>query len=231
MASEWGGQAGEYVEIAVADTGIGMGRKTRSAHAFEPFFTTKEAGKGTGLGLSLWSTGSSRNPTATIRSIANPASARASRSICPARDRPSRTPARNRKDAGVRPRHRLILVVEDDPAVRATTSSMLRDLGYTVLEAGSGPAALSQLRVAKIDLVFGDVILPDGMSGVDLANGIWRVASATPVLLTSGYTAQRLNMMRAAPHFEVLKKPYSEAELSEAVSAALTTARPVKSLR
>jgi CheY-like chemotaxis protein len=124
----------------------------------------------------------------------------------------------------------VILVVEDDPAVRATTSSMLRDLGYTVLEAGSGHAALAQLRVAKIDLVFSDVILPDGMSGVDLANEIRRVSSATPVLLTSGYTAQRLNMMRAASHFEVLKKPYSEAELSEAVSAALTTARRVESL-
>jgi CheY-like chemotaxis protein len=117
-----------------------------------------------------------------------------------------------------------VLVVEDDEAVRATTSALLRDLGYAVFEAASARDALAQLREARVDLVFSDVILPDGMSGVDLAAEIRRHFPALPVLLTSGYTAQRLNLARATARYALLKKPYSEAELSEAVSAALVAA-------
>ena len=84
-------------------------------------------------------------------------------------------------------------MVEDDPAVRAITSEMLRDLGYTVVEAAAGLAALALLENQPFDMVFSDVILPDGMSGPDLAAEIRNRRPELPVLLTSGYTAQHLN--------------------------------------
>ena len=221
-AGPWGARAGDYVVIAVADTGVGMSAET-IAHAFEPFFTTKEVGQGTGLGLSqvygfaqqsggFVSIDSAPGQGACVM-IHLPRAAAPAPAIAPK----ASAPALVRGTASV-------LVVEDDEAVRATTSALLRDLGYAVFEAASARDALAQLREARVDLVFSDVILPDGMSGVDLAAEIRRHFPALPVLLTSGYTAQRLNLARATARYALLKKPYSEAELSEAVSAALVAA-------
>ena len=77
-----------------------------------------------------------------------------------------------------------------------------------------------------IDLVFSDVILPDGISGVDLAREVQAIAPNTHVLLTSGYTAQRLNLLGQGERLAVLHKPYNETQLSEAISAALASPDP-----
>jgi CheY-like chemotaxis protein len=116
-------------------------------------------------------------------------------------------------------------VVEDDPGVRATASALLRDLGYGVTEAQTAPAALDFIsRGEPIALVFTDVIMPGGMNGIDLANEIAGRRPDLPVLLTSGYTAQRLipDLVRRA--WPVLHKPYTQTELALAVSNAIDRA-------
>ena len=115
-----------------------------------------------------------------------------------------------------------VLVVEDDADVRATTCNMLRDLGYIVQEARSGKAALALLQDGgTVDLVFTDVIMPDGMSGLDLVRELDRVRPDLPVLLTSGYTALRIVPEALADERRLLRKPYTQPELSRAIRAAL----------
>ena len=110
------------------------------------------------------------------------------------------------------------MVVEDDADVRATTSGMLEDLGYSVLSAATGRAALKIIEAnAALDLVFSDVVMPDGMSGVELARQIGFLRPALPVLLTSGYTAQRVIPETPTGEMALLKKPFSQADLSIAI--------------
>jgi CheY-like chemotaxis protein len=103
---------------------------------------------------------------------------------------------------------------------------MLRDLGYTAIEATTARAALAVLDRQPVDLVFTDVILPDGMSGVELAHEVAKSRTAPPVLLTSGYTAQRLNLA-GDKDLPILNKPYDEARLSEAISKTLASRKRV----
>ena len=95
-----------------------------------------------------------------------------------------------------------------------------------MFQADNGRAALEAIASQPIDLVFSDVILPDGFNGVDLARQVQAIARNTQVLLTSGYTAQRLNLLGKDERLSVLHKPYSETQLSEAISAALAAAQP-----
>ena len=120
----------------------------------------------------------------------------------------------------------VILVVEDDAEVRATTSAMLRDLGYTVREAGSGRAAVAFLEGNEsIDLVFSDVMMPDGMSGIEVARAVETVRPGLPMLLTSGYTAQRIVPASFSDKLRLLPKPYTQAELSRAVKDVMGLVR------
>jgi CheY-like chemotaxis protein len=120
--------------------------------------------------------------------------------------------AKEERGAGV------VLVVEDDADVRATTSGMLKDLGYSVLSAATGSAALEVIEAnGALDLVFSDVVMPDGMSGVELARQIASLRPALPVLLTSGYTAQRVIPEMPTGELALLKKPFSQADLSIAI--------------
>jgi CheY-like chemotaxis protein len=116
----------------------------------------------------------------------------------------------------------VVLVVEDDAEVRATTSGMLEDLGYSVLSAATGSAALKIIEAnAALDLVFSDVVMPDGMSGVELARQIALLRPALPVLLTSGYTAQRVTPETPTGELALLKKPFGQADLSIAIRKIL----------
>jgi len=217
------GPPGDYLVVSVSDTGVGMPQDVID-RAFEPFFTTKEVGRGTGLGLSqVYGFAKQSGGFVTIESVPGAGtSVMIHLPLCEPEARGDlATVARSRiKGAAT------ILVVEDDPNVRAVTSAMLRDLGYTALEATTARAALALLEREEIDLVFTDVILPDGMSGVELAHEVVKARAATPVLLTSGYTAQRLNLA-GDKDLPILNKPYDEARLSEAVSKTLASRKGV----
>jgi PAS domain S-box-containing protein len=212
--------AGDYVKVAIRDTGPGMSPETL-ARAFEPFFTTKGVGKGTGLGLSQvygyarQSGGfvelDSRLGRGTTVSIflprAEPPQARASDE--------RGAPAAERADGAV-------LLVEDDADVRGATRSMLEELGYAVLEAESADAALALMDGgAEVDIVFSDVIMASGMTGIELARQIKASKVDLPVLLTSGYTAQRLVPNAGNDDLPVLRKPYTLTQLAEALTGLL----------
>ncbi len=226
-AAAWAAKPGEYVVVSVADSGTGMTPGVL-ARAFEPFFTTKEIGKGTGLGLSqVYGFARQSGGFAMIESapgLGTKVRIHLPRTAPPeAVARMARPSAMEIKGDGV------ILVVEDDAGVRATTSSMLRDLGYQVREARTGPLALALVdRGEPVDLVFSDVIMPDGMSGIELARELAARHPGLPVLLTSGYTAHRLVPEAMADHLPVLRKPYAQSDLSYAIRDAMNGTRPAR---
>ncbi|HSL21844.1 MAG TPA: PAS domain S-box protein [Vicinamibacterales bacterium] len=212
---------GEYVELSVQDTGIGMDEDTKR-HVFEPFFTTKEPGKGTGLGLAtvygiieqmkgyIWvETAPGRGTTFRI---CFPPSAPATRVA----DRPA--------VAGLPVGSERILVVEDDPDARLFTTAALRRYGYRVTEAASADEALRQLEGQERwpDLVLTDIVMP-GRNGRDLAAALLAERPGTRILLTTGYLDNCVN----APAFDtipILEKPFTATTLLRRVRERLERA-------
>jgi signal transduction histidine kinase len=212
--------AGDYVMIAVSDTGSGMTKEVL-AKAFEPFFTTKEIGKGSGLGLSQvlgfakQSGGGMRIETrvgeGTSVKIYLPRAP--DDSISQALDRSAGHFAIRRKTA-------TIMVVDDDSTVRDVTTSILADdLGYVVVQAGSGGAALDLLdRHPNVDLVLLDVAMP-GMSGLEVARHAQSKNPAIPILFVTGYVDK--STLGDVSDDRIVKKPFVGQELAEKVNAAL----------
>jgi CheY-like chemotaxis protein len=222
-AASRGAAAGDYVVISVSDTGIGMPSEIVS-RIFEPFFTTKEVGKGTGLGLSqVYGFAKQSGGFVTVDSVEEQGT---TISIYLPRTAPVEPQAKPEWTQVASPAGRgIVLLVEDDSGVRETTKALFQDLGYEVTEAASAGAALSIVeRDEPIALVFTDVIMPGGMNGVELANAITQRRPDLPVLLTSGYTAQRLVPDAVARVWPILRKPYSQADLSQAVGDLLERA-------
>ena len=219
-AGELDTRAGEYVVVSLRDTGSGMTSEVLG-QAFEPFFTTKEMGRGTGLGLSqVYGYAKQSDGFVTIDSSVGEGTTvsiylprvkeaiAAPSSLAPTRQLPKATGA--------------VLVVEDDEDVRTATCAMLEELGYTVRQAGSGPAALELLKSGQpVDMVLTDVIMPLGMSGIELALAIKSYDSTIPVLLTSGYTAQNLIPEALKGDLSLLRKPYTIDELADAISVSV----------
>ena len=180
--------AGQYVMIAVSDNGHGMSAETLS-RVFEPFFTTKEVGRGTGLGLSQVY-GFIRQTGGHVRIYSEVDQGTTVKLYLPrakVNDVVSepRIPLAKLAEGG----RETILIVEDHEDLRAYGSDILRDLGYKVLEAGTGGAALEIIdRTANLDLLFTDVVLPDGMDGRILADEARRRKSGLKVLFTTGYS-------------------------------------------
>jgi PAS domain S-box-containing protein len=205
---------GAYAMLSVTDTGIGMTPEVRQ-RAFEPFFTTKGPGMGSGLGLSMVY-GFVKQSGGHAQIYSEPGRGTTVRIYLPISDQ-SAAPeqsrsARSRGATG----GETVLVVEDDPRVRRVSIRHLKELGYSVIETDSGPAALRMLKQgAPVDLLFTDVIMPGGMTGVDLAREARRDQPEMRVLLTSGYADP--SMVEAhipAAHTGWLAKPYSRAELA-----------------
>ena len=215
------GAAGEHVRITVADTGTGMDADT-VAKVFEPFFTTKEVGKGTGLGLSQVY-GFARQAGGFCRIRSAPGQGCAVELYLPRSvNRPSIEVARpsplRRASGG-----EVVLVVEDDDAVRVIAAASLQSLGYQVLTAGDARAALDMLRGPnRVDILFSDVVMPGGMNGAQLAVEARRIRPAMQVLLTSGYTETATGGCQELPEgVPLLRKPYMKAELAAKLRAVI----------
>ena len=219
-------EPGEYVMLAISDNGVGMTDEVK-AHLFEPFFTTKGLGKGTGLGLATCY-GIIAQSQGDIRVYSEPNSGTTFRIYLPCTDAvmgPAATPDSEDLAAGTES----VLVVEDDPSVRALTVSILRNCGYEVQESNNAFEALILLkRNPQFDLVITDVIMPQ-MSGKDLFDQIKNQLPHIKVLLMSGYTDDALAHHGVIDEsLSFLEKPFSPAKLARKVrgvlDAPLTTA-------
>jgi two-component system cell cycle sensor histidine kinase/response regulator CckA len=214
---------GSYLEITVADTGTGMD-ETVQRRAFEPFFTTKEPGKGTGMGLATVF-GIVRMSDGWIDLRSEPGHGATFRLYFPRVKLAPAAEATARKATATVGGNETILLVEDDPAVRAFSRRCLADLGYTVIEATNGRQALKVARAhdGPIDLLLSDIIMP-GIQGPDLAQRLARARPGIRTLLCSGFAGDRIadgGGLRGA----YLPKPYSVETLARAVRTALD--RPV----
>ena len=216
-----GALPGEYVSIAVADTGAGMTPDV-AARAFEPFFTTKPAGQGTGLGLSQIY-GFVQQSGGFVRLDSAPGAGTTVRLVLPrntgetsAEAAPARVPASPTSRAGT------VLIVDDEAVVRMMAAQAVADLGCQVLEAEDGPAALRLLQSkAAIDMLVTDVGLP-GLNGRQLADAARVLRPGLPVLLITGYAGPALDDWRLEAGMEVLTKPFRLEDLTAKVGVALT---------
>ncbi len=205
---------GRYVTLAVTDTGTGMAPEVRQ-RAFEPFYTTKGPGAGSGLGLSMVY-GFVKQSGGHVQLYSEPGHGTTVRLYLPARD--DSTEVAKRPGAGPVTRAasgETILVVEDDHRVRRVSVRRLKELGYKVVEADSGPAALLVLdRKEPIDLIFTDIVMTGGMTGIELAREARRRRPELNVLFTSGYAEPAVIKDGFLPtNAEWLGKPYSINEL------------------
>ncbi len=213
-------QPGWYVVLAITDTGHGMDRDTLS-HVFEPFFTTKGIGQGTGLGLSTVY-GIVKQSEGYIWAYSEPGKGATFKIYL----RPATEPLEpSEPDRAGQPRAsgELILVVEDEGAVRSIAARALAEAGFRVREAGSGREALELLTVSaeRIALVVTDVVMPE-ITGKDLAERVALLVPGTPVLFTSGYTdGEILRRGLLAPDAAFLQKPFTPHGLIAAVRERL----------
>jgi signal transduction histidine kinase/ActR/RegA family two-component response regulator len=213
--------AGDYVRISVSDNGIGMSKAVLS-RVFEPFFTTKSPGRGTGLGLStIYGFIKQSGGNITIYSepdagttvnlyfprCLDDGGAAASVAAAPLEERGN----------GER-----ILVVEDNGDVRELTVQRLHRLGYEVVEFATGVAARDALKDGlEIDLVFSDIMMPGGLTGVDLGKWVSEHRSALPVILTTGFADEATDIASIADAWPILRKPYTQGDLANVIRKTL----------
>jgi signal transduction histidine kinase/CheY-like chemotaxis protein len=207
-------RAGDYVCVAVTDSGAGMTPEVVQ-QAFEPFFTTKPFGRGSGLGLSMVY-GFAKQSGGHVKIYSEVGQGTTVRLYLPRLTDPGMIAAAPTGGAAQRGGHERVLVVEDDEMVRARVVAELRHLGYAVLEARDGNAALDILRGAEpIDLLFTDVVMPGGLSGPQLAAAAQALRPGLRVLYTSGYTQNAVvHDGRLDDGVVLLSKPYRRQELA-----------------
>jgi signal transduction histidine kinase/CheY-like chemotaxis protein len=216
-------RVGTFVCLHVTDTGRGMDAATMS-RIFEPFFTTKEVGKGTGLGLATvygivkqhegWIEVASQVGQGSTFSVFFPAGTEPVKAKAP---EPAPVPK-------VRGGKETILVVEDEPALRTLANTVLQECGYQVLEAASGAQALQVWNghAGPIDLLLTDLVMPEGVSGVDLAQRLLATRPELKIIFASGYNMGELDtdfIRKAQAVF--LQKPYTHVTLTNAVRDCL----------
>ncbi|MBM7485307.1 signal transduction histidine kinase/CheY-like chemotaxis protein [Bradyrhizobium sp. USDA 3686] len=213
---------GDYVMVAVIDTGSGMTAEVAS-RAFEPFFTTKEVGKGTGLGLSMVY-GFVRQSGGLVQMQSAPRQGSTVRLFFPRLATPPNEDASPAEGIVTREGSETILVVEDNDMVRTYVESELKTLGYRVITAASGPAALDLLRQSgDIDLLFTDVVMPGGMFGPELARQAIQLRPGLKVLFTSGYSQNPVSAPDAIGDARILTKPFRRRDLAAMLRSALST--------
>jgi len=204
---------GDYVRVTVQDTGTGMPPDV-VARAFEPFFTTKELGKGTGLGLSqvygfIKQSGGdvvidSAPGTGTTISIYLPA----------APDAVEETRADHTES---------VLIVEDEPDLMDVAASLFTSMGYDVVTAASGQEAIDVMEQRDVDILFTDVVMPNGMNGIELASFTREHYPATKIMLASGYPLPALRQRHGddLSEFAFVNKPYRLSDLARTLRSAM----------
>jgi CheY-like chemotaxis protein len=212
---------GQYVMIAVSDTGIGMDRKVLE-RAFDPFFTTKEVGKGTGLGLSQVY-GFVRQSAGHVKIYSEPSQGTTvkiylRRSHGAEQDATEETAQWAASAIG---RER-VLVVEDDDALREYSVDILKELGYEVVQAADAPQALKAIDAGAFDLLFTDVVMPGGMNGRQLADEATRRQPGLKVLFTTGYSRNAIvHHGRLDAGLQMISKPFAYNELAAKIRSVL----------
>jgi CheY-like chemotaxis protein len=221
------GGIGDCVRLTVADTGCGMPPEVK-ARVFEPFFTTKDVNKGSGLGLpQVYGFAQQSGGRVTIDSQVGIGT-----TVTVLLPRSARPPAETTRAAAATPaatttvstgaaRRGHMLLVEDDTEVSALTVEMLSCLGFSVIHVASPDAALGALAHGRsVDVVLSDIMMPGGVSGLDLAREIRRRHPDLPIVLTTGYVEAAAGMTDG--EFVLLPKPYSLEALADALGVEAT---------
>ena len=214
---------GQYVMIAVSDTGTGMTKEVLSK-AFDPFFTTKEVGQGTGLGLSQVY-GFIKQSGGHVKIYSEVDRGTTIKLYLPRLVTAAALDDRKEidfvHDASAKG---TVLLVEDEEDVRQFTTQVLRELGYQVTAASNGMSALAALETIKqLDLLFTDIGLPDGMNGRQLADEVTRRRPGLRVLFTTGYARNAIiHDGRLDPGVEVIVKPFTQASLGRKLEKLLS---------
>jgi signal transduction histidine kinase/HAMP domain-containing protein/ActR/RegA family two-component response regulator len=219
-------RAGRFIRLRATDTGMGMDTPTLH-RIFEPFFTTKEVGKGTGLGLATvygivkqhegWIEVNSEPHKGATFDVLFPTSEK----ILPPKKEKA-APAKSAAGGS-----ETILIVEDEPVLREMARDILSEYGYHIFEAASGKEALNtwQRKTSEIDLLLTDMVMPEGVSGADLARQLLADHPRLKVIFTSGYTANEVNsQLLVKMNARYLQKPYSHADLARTVRECLDKA-------
>jgi CheY-like chemotaxis protein len=194
----------DFAVIEVEDTGCGMSEDV-AKHVFEPFFTTKEVGKGSGLGLAQVY-GFMQQSGGEVRVQSRKDEGATFLLYLPLTDRPPAAAAKASEDKAVVGGSEDLLVVEDDDEVRSLVVEMLKGLGYAVMVAPNARAALTLLKSKrKFGALMTDVVMPGGMSGIQLAKSARKLRPSLPILLTSGFAG---GQGVADDGFAFLSKPY-----------------------
>lgn len=229
-ASEVEVVAGQYVMLAISDTGCGMAPEVL-ARAFEPFFTTKREGEGTGLGLSM-AFGFVKQSSGHIKIYSEVGSGTTIKVYLP-RSHKAEEQAFDMTAGEVVGGTETVLVVEDDLAVQATAVDMLTQLGYRVLRADNGDAAALILGEHRdIDMLFTDVVMPGAMRSPELARLAKSLHPAISVLYTSGYTRNAIvHGGRLDPGVELISKPYRGEDLARKIRHVFANTRQAERLR
>jgi signal transduction histidine kinase len=218
---------GQYVLLSVTDTGVGIPAENLG-RVFEPFFTTKSASSRSGLGLAMIY-GFVKQSKGHLRIYSEVDHGTTAKIYLPRMEGAARiesAPPATREERTQPPRARpgeVVLVVEDDDGVRDSTVALLEDLGFSVLVAGTGAEALAQLRRSqRIDILFTDVVLPQGMNGRLLSIEAAALRPALPVLFTTGYARNAIiHDGRLDPGVQFIAKPYTQEEIAQKLRSVL----------
>jgi len=208
---------GLFVCLSVADTGCGMNEATLK-RIFEPFFTTKEPGKGTGLGLATVY-GIVAQHKGWVEAASEPGNGSIFKVFLPATTKRMADPTPTGKTA-VKRGHETILLVEDEAILRRAVAKNLRKLGYQVLEANNGQTAMRlwEEQDGQIDLLLSDLVMPEGVTGLDLAEKLKAEKPNLKIILSSGYNAELAGQAKStADGIVYLQKPYRIEVLSKVI--------------
>ena len=204
---------GEYVKVTVLDSGTGMPPEV-VARAFEPFFTTKEVGKGTGLGLSQVY-GFIKQSGGDVVIESKPGAGTAISIYLPAvvEHAPEHDGAQTER----------VLIVEDEPDLMDVAASLFTSMGYDVVTAASGREAIDVLERRDVDILFTDVVMPNGMNGIELASYTREHYPATKIMLASGYPLPALKQRHGNDlnEFAFVNKPYRLSDLARTLRSAM----------
>jgi signal transduction histidine kinase/ActR/RegA family two-component response regulator len=212
----------DYIELQITDTGTGIPESIQR-QIFEPFFTTKEKNRGTGLGLStVYGFLRQSGGNITVKSLMGEGTTFNLYLPISTEGASTSTLINELVESEVNYTG-TILVVEDDENVRDVAVNMLTEAGYVVITATDGPAGLEKFREnPEIDLVFSDVIMPGGMTGIEMAEQILQLRPELPILLTTGYTEKSLkDRILESSNIVCVPKPYDTNELPKYVNSMM----------